>query len=56
MDVPPIPLTDPVTLVRQLDPKLIRNRLDDLDREREALMVLLRAAQRAHREEGGRDE
>jgi hypothetical protein len=44
---PPI---DPVALVRQLDPVAIRTRLDDLDREREALLVLLRAAQRAHRD------
>jgi hypothetical protein len=40
---------DPLTLVRQLDADTIRNRLDDLDRERAALMVLLRAAQRTHR-------
>jgi hypothetical protein len=41
--------TDPVQLVRQLDAEAIRNRLEDLDREREALLVLLRAAQRAQR-------
>jgi hypothetical protein len=40
---------DPVELVRQLDAEAIRNRLDDLDREREALRVLLRVAQRAQR-------
>jgi hypothetical protein len=40
---------DPVQLVRRLDAETIRNRIDDLDREREALMVLLRAAQRAQR-------
>ncbi len=57
----PIP-TDPVELVRQLDAGVIRNRLDDLDRERAALMVLLRAAQRAGRARppvttgGGRNE
>jgi hypothetical protein len=40
--------TDPVALVRQLDPAAIRARLEDLSRERAALLVLLRAAQRAH--------
>jgi hypothetical protein len=39
--------TDPVELVRQLDAGAIRQRLNDLDRERAALLVLLRAAQRA---------
>lgn len=55
MDTPTPPF-DPIQLVRQLDPVLIRQRLDDLDRERDALMVLLRAAQRAARpreEKGG---
>ncbi len=33
---------DPVELVRQLDPEVIRNRLEELDRERNALLVLLR--------------
>jgi len=42
--------TDPVTLVRQLDADAIRERLDALDRERDALRVLLRVAQRARRE------
>ena len=48
--------TDPVQLVRQLDAEAIRNRIDDLDRERDALLVLLRAAQRAQRAatKGGR--
>jgi hypothetical protein len=50
MDAKP-PITDPVSLVRQLDPVAIRQRLDDLDRERAALLVLLRAAQRAHPDE-----
>jgi ribosomal 50S subunit-associated protein YjgA (DUF615 family) len=57
----PLP-TDPVALVRQLDPEAIRKRLAELDGEREALRVLLRAAQRARRDdtpprcnEGGRD-
>jgi hypothetical protein len=44
----PLP-ADPVTLVRQLDADALRARLDDLDREREALLILLRAAQRARR-------
>jgi hypothetical protein len=37
-------ITDPVALVRDLDAEAIRRRLDDLDRERSALLVLLRAA------------
>jgi hypothetical protein len=41
-------ICDPVTLVRQLDPDVIRRRLMDLGHERSALLVLLRAAQRAH--------
>jgi hypothetical protein len=43
----PIKSLDPAELVRQLDPDAIRRRLDQLDREREALLVLLRAALRA---------
>jgi hypothetical protein len=43
-------LSDPIELVRQLDARSIRERIDTLDRERAALMVLLRAAQRAERE------
>jgi hypothetical protein len=54
------PPADPVALVRELDAEAIRSRLDDLDRERAALMVLLRAAQRAHRDrpatKGGRHD
>jgi len=45
---PAIP--DPAALVRQLDPDAIRDRLDEIDREREALKVLLLAALRARRE------
>jgi hypothetical protein len=41
---------DPVALVRQLDAAAIRSRLEDLDRERAALLVLLRAAQRVERD------
>jgi hypothetical protein len=51
MDANHPPLANPVALVRQLDAETIRNRLDDLDRERAALLVLLRAAQRARRDE-----
>jgi hypothetical protein len=39
-----------VALVQQLDADAIRRRLDDLDRERAALLVLLRAAQRIRHE------
>jgi hypothetical protein len=39
-------LADPVELIRQLDPDVIRNRIEELDRERDALLVLLRSAQR----------
>jgi HAMP domain-containing protein len=42
---------DPVGLVNGLDHEGIRVRLDDLDREREALMVLLRAARRARKDD-----
>jgi hypothetical protein len=49
MDATPGLPTDPVELVRQLDAEAIRHRLDTLDRERAALLVLLRAAQRASR-------
>jgi len=47
----PLP-PDPIELVRQLDAGVIRNRLDHLDRERAALMVLLRAALRAAQQAG----
>lgn len=47
MDATHSPPTDPAELVRQLDPDTIRERIDALDRERAALMVLLRAAIRA---------
>jgi hypothetical protein len=38
------PTTDPVELVRQLKPDEIRQRLNTMERERRALLVLLRAA------------
>ena len=38
---------DPVAVVRGLDPAAIRQRLRDLDDQRAALVVLLRAALRA---------
>jgi len=40
----PLPPTDPVTLVRTLDPDEIRRHLAENDHERRALLVLLRAA------------
>jgi hypothetical protein len=42
--------TDPVGLIRSLDPSAIRQRIDDLDRERRALLTLLRAAIASQRE------
>jgi hypothetical protein len=50
MDAKHSPPADPVELVRQLDAEAIRHRLDNLDRERAALQVLLRAALRARNE------
>jgi hypothetical protein len=49
MDATTSTTSDPVELVRKLDADAIRTRLADLDREREALMVLLRAAVRARK-------
>ena len=47
---PPTPITtDAVELVRRLDPDEIRARITALDEERQALMVLLRAALRRTR-------
>lgn len=46
----PATLPDPLALVQQLDRDAIRARLDALDRERSALLVLLRAAQRMQRD------
>jgi hypothetical protein len=45
---------DAVALVRRLDAAAIHERLDDLDRERSALLVLLRAARRAQRSDSSR--
>jgi hypothetical protein len=45
----PTTLLDPLAIVRQLDAAAIRERIQTLDRERDALMVLLRAAIRAER-------
>ena len=50
MDPTPSLPADPVALVRQLDARVIRERIEQLSRERDALLVLLRAAQRAHRD------
>jgi len=45
MDAPATPSpTDPVAILRQLDADAIRARLDAMERERRALLVLLRAA------------
>jgi hypothetical protein len=47
MDASHTPPIDAAELVRQLDAEAIRQRLEALQRERKALMVLLRAAIRA---------
>jgi hypothetical protein len=52
METPQTP-TDPLNVVRSLDADAIRKRIDDLDAERQALMVLLRAAQRMDRAGAG---
>ena len=44
-----ISIRDPLAIVRQLDAEQIRNRIADLERERGALFVLLRAALTAER-------
>lgn len=41
-------MTNPTQLVRDLDADAIRVRLSEIDSERRALLVLLRAARRAH--------
>ena len=51
-----IPANDPVELVRQLDPLQIRHRLNDLDRERKALIVLLRASATIKKQRPGERE
>jgi len=40
---------NPTTILEKLDSADIRRRLDDLDRERRALLTLLRAAQNRER-------
>lgn len=40
-------MTNPTQLIRELDPDIIRSRLGEIERERQALLVLLRAARRA---------
>lgn len=42
-------MTNAATLVRQLNSEQIRNRLEELEAERKALMVLLRASQASDR-------
>jgi hypothetical protein len=46
MDAPTTIPADPVAILRQLDPDQIRERLATMERERQALLVLLRAASR----------
>lgn len=41
------PATNAVDLVRNLDPDDIKQRIDAIDKERDALLVLMRAALRA---------
>jgi hypothetical protein len=45
---------DPVELIRQLDPAALRARLEQLERERMALLALLRAAIRSRPREDSR--
>lgn len=53
MSQPPNPgQDDPVALIERLDADAIRKRLDAIDQERRALLVLLRAALR-RRKVGG---
>lgn len=49
MDATHTPPPDPIAIVQQLDAAALRERIDALDRERKALLVLLRAAQRMER-------
>jgi hypothetical protein len=54
MDAPTAVPTDPVALIRHLDADAIRSRLAQMEAERQALLVLLRAARAAksaHRRE-----
>jgi hypothetical protein len=39
-------MVNATAILKQLDEREIRERIDDIDRERDALMVLLRAARR----------
>jgi len=41
--------TDPIAILEQLDPEDLRTRLDQLDRQRSAILVLLRAARARQR-------
>jgi hypothetical protein len=50
MSANPLP-RDPVDVVRQLDAETIRQRIVELDKERKALSVLLRAALRVRRDD-----
>jgi hypothetical protein len=55
METPQTP-TDPLIVVRSLDAEVIRKRLDDLAAERQALLVLLRAALRMERNDRRKGE
>jgi hypothetical protein len=48
MDAQDTLTTNAADLVHRLDPEAIRKRLDELDRERQALLILLRASVRVH--------
>ena len=40
----PTALSDPVAVIRQIDPDDVRRRLEALEEDRRALLILLRAA------------
>lgn len=48
MKTQPLP-ADPVALLERLDPDDIRRRLEEIERERKGLLVLLRASLRARK-------
>jgi hypothetical protein len=49
------PMTNPAALVGRLDVKSISDRIDEIDRERESLRVLLRAARRNEARRGAKE-
>jgi hypothetical protein len=44
MSTATVPIPDPTAVVEALDPQAIRAKLEDLDRQRSAWLILLRAA------------